>query len=229
MLASTAPDARVVSVPTGVDVAYFSPSPAPEVENRLVFSGSMDWYPNEDAIVYFVEQILPRVRRDLPNVTLTVVGRRPSAQVKALAAQAGVHVTGTVDDVRPYVAEASLYIVPLRVGGGTRLKIFEALAMGKAVLSTSVGAEGLNVVADQHLALADGPEPFSAAVTALLREPDRRRSLGAAGRRLVESRYSWKSVTAEFDAHLRDAADRKSGATTSSVRGLAAATGTLQR
>jgi glycosyltransferase involved in cell wall biosynthesis len=204
-LATLAPAARIVDVPTGVDITYFQPGRQPEVPGRLVFSGSMDWYPNEDAVLYFAEAVLPQIRRARPDVSLTVVGRRPSAKLRAAADEAGIDVTGTVDDVRPYVWDASLYIVPLRVGGGTRLKIFEALAMGKAVLSTTVGAEGLDVVPGQHLVLADGPDALCQEALALLGDPDRRRALGEAGRRLMEERYSWASVTAAFDRHLHDA------------------------
>ncbi len=111
--------------------------------------------------------------------------------------------TGTVDDVRPFVAEGEVYVVPLRVGGGTRLKIFEALAMGKAVVSTSLGAEGLPLEPGTHYLQADGPEAFARAVVALLHDPDRRRRLGAAGRELVETRYSWAEVARTIEAHLQ--------------------------
>jgi len=204
-LADLAPGARVLSVPTGVDVDYFTPGGGPQVPNRLVFSGSMDWYPNEDAMLHFVEAILPLVRREVPDASLTIVGRRPSAKVQALARQAGVQVTGTVDDVRTYVGEAPVYVVPLRAGGGTRLKIFEALAMGKPVVSTTVGAEGLALQSGRDVVIADTPEAFSAAVVRLLREPAEREAIGAAGRALVEARYSWASVTRAFERGLQDA------------------------
>jgi glycosyltransferase involved in cell wall biosynthesis len=204
-LASEAPGTTVVDVPTGVDIGYFQPGAEPEVANRLVFSGSMDWYPNEDAILHFIGEVLPLVRRERPDVSLVVVGRRPSDRLRAVAERAGVTVTGTVADVRPHLAEASLYVVPLRVGGGTRLKIFEALAMGKAVLSTTVGAEGLDVVDGRHLVLADGPEAFANAIAGLLGDSTRRRRLAAEGRRLVEDRYSWGQVTRAFERHLERA------------------------
>jgi glycosyltransferase involved in cell wall biosynthesis len=205
-LQSLAPRSRCVAIPTGVDTAYFTPSAAPEVANRVVFTGSMDWFPNEDAILYFVEAILPRIRRELPDVTLTVVGRNPSARVREASSRAGVVVTGTVDDVRPYVGEAAVYVVPLRAGGGTRLKIFEALAMGKAVVSTSVGAEGLAVTPGRDVAIADRPDEFARAVVALLRDPARRQALGRAGRLLVQRRYSWEQVSAEFDGWCQSVA-----------------------
>ena len=146
-LQALAPGARCVSIPTGVDTSYFQPAGRREVSDRLVFTGSMDWYPNEDAILFFIDAILPRIQAEIPGITLSVVGRKPSERLRAAADRAGVVVTGTVDDVRPYVDEAALYVVPLRAGGGTRLKIFEALAMGKAVVSTTVGAEGLALTA----------------------------------------------------------------------------------
>src|SRR4029079_2738845 len=117
-LSALAPGARVTSIPTGVDTNYFSPTAAPEIPGRLVFTGSMDWQPNEDAVTYFADAILPRIRQELPTVSFAIVGRRPSARVQAVAERAGILVTGTVDDVRPYIAQAAVYVVPLRAGGG---------------------------------------------------------------------------------------------------------------
>jgi glycosyltransferase involved in cell wall biosynthesis len=201
-LSEAAPDVPITDVPTGVDIDFFSPRDVPRVPGRLVFSGSMDWYPNEDAILHFTAEILPIVRAVRPDVTLTVVGRRPSERLRAAALQAGIALTDTVPDVRPYVAEAELYVVPLRVGGGTRLKIFEALAMGMPVLSTTVGAEGLDLENGRHLRLADGPAAFAAAIVELLEDAPTRAALGREGRRLVETRYSWSSVTRVFERHL---------------------------
>ncbi|PYN85795.1 MAG: group 1 glycosyl transferase [Candidatus Rokuibacteriota bacterium] len=199
LLAAAAPGASVRAVPTGVDIDYFAPDGVAEVPGRLVFTGSMDWYPNEDGIAHFIEAVLPRVRREVPAATLTVVGRNPSDRLRDAAAAAGVRVTGLVDDVRPHMAEAAVYVVPLRIGGGTRLKIFEALSMAKAVVSTAVGAEGLPVAPGRHFLQADEPAAFAEAVTSLLRDSARRRAIGAAGRRLVEERYSWSKVVDEFE------------------------------
>jgi glycosyltransferase involved in cell wall biosynthesis len=205
-LSAIAPAAQVVSIPTGVDTSYFQPGDGPETPGTLVFTGSMDWYPNEDGILNFIETTLPRIEREVPGSFLTVVGRRPSQRLRAQAAAARVRVTGTVDDVRPHMAEAAVYVVPLRVGGGTRLKIFEALAMGKAVVSTGVGAEGLPLVPGRHALIADSPAEFADAVVGLLRDPDRRQALGQAGRRLVEERFSWRQVAREFGERLKEAA-----------------------
>lgn len=204
LLAAHAPRGRIHALPTGVDTTYFTPNGSPETPNTLVFHGGMDWFPNEDGILYFIDAVLPRIRRDVPQVSLMVVGRSPSARLRRAAAKAIVWVTGTVDDVRPYVTEAAVYVVPLRVGGGTRLKIFEALAMGKAVVSTSVGAEGLPLVPGTHFLQADDPGDFAEAVVALLRDPARRQALGSAGRQLVEERYSWAQVAREFEARCEE-------------------------
>ena len=203
-LARLAPRARIVTVPTGVDTAYFAPTAVPEKPGRLVFTGSMDWYPNEDAILFFIDRILPAIRRAVPGVSMAVVGRNPTGRMRAVAERAGIRVTGTVEDVRVHVEPAAVYVVPLRVGGGTRLKIFEALAMGKAVLSTTVGAEGLALEPGRQVVLGDGAEALSRELVALLRSPDRRASLGSEGRRLVEECYSWKTVTTTFESGLQD-------------------------
>jgi glycosyltransferase involved in cell wall biosynthesis len=204
-----------------VDTTYFRPLAAREVPQRLVFTGSMDWFPNEDAILYFVEAILPRIRAEIDGITLTVVGRNPSARLRAAVEPAGVVVTGTVDDVRPYVDEAALYIVPLRAGGGTRLKIFEALSMGKAVVSTKVGAEGLALTPGRDVVIADEPDAFAASVVALLRDPARRFAIGRAGRQLVQSRYSWEQVSSEFEQHCQSIARIRRARSGTSLAALA--------
>lgn len=203
-LAATAPDARICAIPTGVDTHYFSPNGYHEHANRIVFSGSMDWHPNEDAVAHFADAILPRIRAEIPDASLTVVGRNPGARLRELAARSDIVVTGTVDDVRPSIAEAAVYVVPLRAGSGTRLKIFEALAMGKAVVSTTVGAEGLALEPGRHFVAADEPAAFADAVVGLLRDPDRRQALGRAGRSLVETYYSWAMVTREFERRCEE-------------------------
>jgi len=187
------------SIPTGVDTTYFKANGTPERPHHLVFSGAMDWFPNEDAIVYFASEVLPTIRREVPDVTMTVVGRNPSARLREAAGQTGVRITGTVPDVRPFIDEGEVYVVPLRIGGGTRLKIFEALSMGKAVVSTTVGAEGLPLQDGQHFVRADSPNAIARSVVSLLNDAPRRRSLGSAGRQLVNEHYSWPSVARVFE------------------------------
>jgi len=189
-------------VPTGVDTEFFAPTPSAAASRRLVFTGSMDWLPNEDAMVFFVREVLSLIRAEEPDVTLSIVGRAPTPAVRKLAREPGVHVTGAVDDVRPYVDEAAVYVVPLRIGGGTRLKIFEAMAMGKAVVSTTVGAEGLPVVDGTHMMLADDPRSFARETVALIRDLDRRRQLERAARALVVSKYDWSAVAGELEQAL---------------------------
>jgi sugar transferase (PEP-CTERM/EpsH1 system associated) len=194
-----APAAPMSVIPNGVDIDYFRPSPETAERPHLVFTGAMGWPPNADAMLYFGREILPCIQSRFPEVQLFIVGLHPPEAVKALGQQPHVHVTGFVADVRPYMADASVYIVPLRSGSGTRLKILEALAMGKAVVSTRVGAEGLDVVDGRHLLLADEPEEFAAAVCDLLQDPTRRQALGQAGRALVEADYDWKAIAADLD------------------------------
>jgi sugar transferase (PEP-CTERM/EpsH1 system associated) len=194
---------RITVIPTGVDVEYFRPSPDRTQPNTLVFSGAMDWMPNEDAMVYFIKRILPRIRRQIPNASLCVVGRNPSRALLELAAgHQGIEITGIVDDIRPFVHRAAVYLVPLRVGGGTRLKIFEAMAMGKAVVSTTIGAEGLPVHPGQDILIADDPDDFADKTVELLGNSDRRAELGWRARELVGRTYSWDAVVQPFETVL---------------------------
>lgn len=196
---------KITTIPTGVDVEYFSPvtDTAKSSARSLVFTGSMDWLPNEDAIVYFCEEIFPIIRQKAPEVQLLVVGRQPTRRLKALAeSHPEITLTGTVPDIRPFVRDANVYVVPLRIGGGTRIKIFEAMAMGKPVVSTSLGAEGLPVTHGQDIVIADTPQAFAAAVLRLLASTDEQKRIGRAARQLVEGRYSWSAVTDVFDSAL---------------------------
>lgn len=189
-------------VPTGVDTEFFQPAVSAPASRSLVFTGSMDWLPNEDAMIFFCREVLPLIRAEEPETTLSIVGRAPTPPVVRLGREPGITVTGRVDDVRPHIAPASVYVVPLRIGGGTRLKIFEAMAMGKAVVSTDVGAEGLPVRGGEHVVLANSPREFAAGVVQLMRDVDRRRSLEAAARTLVVERYDWSAAAGELERAL---------------------------
>jgi polysaccharide biosynthesis protein PslH len=202
------------AVPTGVDADYYRPDPAaaepPHPE--LVFTGSMDWLPNVDGITWFAAEVLPLITRQLPDARLKVwvVGRKPLPAIEQLPARyPQIEVTGTVDDVRPYMGRAQVYIVPLRIGGGTRMKIFEAMAMGKPVVSTRVGAEGLPVNDGKDILLADQPAAFAEATLSLLRSQQRRQQLGAAGRRLVTERFSWEGVARAFTDTCQEVVEHK--------------------
>jgi sugar transferase (PEP-CTERM/EpsH1 system associated) len=204
------PDVRVKPmwvIPTGVDTEYFAPVTVSAPEPRLVFTGSMDWLPNEDAMRFFCHEVLPLIRAQEPRTRLAIVGRTPTPAVRALADE-HIEVTGTVADIRPFMRKATVYVVPLRIGGGTRLKIFEAMAMGQAVVSTTVGAEGLPVVDGEHAIIADGPRAFADAVVSLLRDTRRRQALGAAARKLVVEHYDWSVAGGVLDAALTQCAAR---------------------
>lgn len=190
---------HVPDVPTGVDTDYFVREPdVARAPGSMVFTGSMDWMPNEDGIAWFVESILPQIRAAIPDATLTIVGRNPTAKVRALESAPGVTVTGSVPDVRPYLASHQLFIVPLRVGGGTRLKIYEGMTMGLPTVSTTIGAEGLPVVDGEHLLLADDPSSFARACIALLSDPTRCEVMGNAADHYVREHFGWAGVAKRF-------------------------------
>lgn len=201
---------RVTSIPNGVDTSFFDGVQAPEVPNSLVFVGGLTWFPNRDAIGYFCEQVLPLVAAEVPDVRLTVVGKNPDPRaVREIAGNARVRLTGLVEDVRPLIAEAAAYVVPLRVGGGTRLKILDALSMGKAIVSSSVGCEGLEVTHGEHLLVADEPQAFAAEIVRVLRDRALAQRLGAAGRALVERRYEWGVIAGDLLQVYQSAAERR--------------------
>jgi sugar transferase (PEP-CTERM/EpsH1 system associated) len=190
----------VYDVPTGVDTEFFRPSETVEAKpHSLVFTGSMDWLPNEDAIRYFVREIMPLIKTELPDVTLTVVGRNPPAALVDLSKEdPSLIITGRVDDVRPYMEQAAAYIVPLRIGGGTRLKIFEAMAMEKAVVSTTIGAEGLPLTDGVELLLADEAQTFADAVVKVLSDTEYAKQLGQRAATVVRENHGWGPVTEDF-------------------------------
>lgn len=197
MALAMAPEARVEVVPNGVDTEEFRPdATVAEEPATLVFSGLMDSRSNVDGVLYFVREILPLVRREVPEVRLRILGQRPAPAVQALAKDPAIEVTGFVRDVRPLAQRGTVHVVPLRVGGGSRLKILQALALEKAVVSTTVGAEGLELTAGEHLVIADEAEAFARETVALLRDGERRKALGSAGRRAVVERYDWRAITA---------------------------------
>lgn len=187
-------------VPTGVDSTYFTPSTQRE-PHTVAFLGSMDWEANRQAVRSFLKECFPAIRAEFSDAKFIVIGRNPPADLKELATQSpNLIVTGTVPDVRPYLAQASVMILPLQVGGGTRIKVFEALAAGLAIVSTTVGVEGLPVQHDEHALIADTMPAFTEATLSLLRQPERARRLGLEGRRLVEENFSWEAASQKFKA-----------------------------
>lgn len=191
---------RVTVVPNGVDERYFTPHDAEIKPGSMVFTGSMDWRPNQDGIKYFIDEIFPLIKRQIPVATFTVVGRKPPRWLMDLARRTdGVAVTGTVDDVRPYIASSALYVVPLRVGGGSRLKILEAMSMAKVVLSTTVGAEGLDVAEGKHILLRDSAQDFADAACLVLADSNSYEDYGIAGRKLILESYTWDAIAKVMD------------------------------
>jgi glycosyltransferase involved in cell wall biosynthesis len=190
----------VRSVQTGVDLDYFRPPPNPPARKAdLLFLGSMDWMPNVDGIKWFVSDVLPLIHAKRPQTTLALVGRKPTAEILALARRdSRIVVSGTVPDVRPWLHGSTVSIVPLRIGGGTRLKIYEAVAARVPVVSTTIGAEGLAATNGVHIRLEDSPERLAACCLELLDNESERRRLSEAAYDLVASKYSWDAVTAEF-------------------------------
>lgn len=185
---------NVSTVENGVDVDHFVSNGGPK-NGSLVFVGSMDWLPNVDGIKYFVDDILPLIQREVGAIPFYVVGKNPPRDITELAKKKeGVIVTGAVDDVRPYIDAASVYVVPLRFGGGTRLKVLEAFAMGKTVVSTSLGSEGIDFKAGEHLLIADDPKAFAECVITLLKNEKRNEQMRRAARKLAEERYSWHVI-----------------------------------
>lgn len=190
----------VEAVPTGVDTDYFAPMGRVTRDPvNLVFTGSMDWLPNDDAMHFFVEQVLPLVRALVPEVTLSIVGRSPSRWLQDLASRdRSIVVTGRVEDVRPYLAQASAYVVPIRVGGGTRLKIYEGMAMECPMVSTTIGAEGLPLTNGVELVIADTAAAFAEATVRLLRDRAFATDLASRAARRVRTEFAWDGVASRF-------------------------------
>ena len=194
------PGLDVTIVPNGIDTQTYTPAPSYPHAPTLVFTGTMDFRPNVDAVLWFARKVLPRVRAEVPEARFVVVGQRPHRRLDGLRGDPAVTLTGWVEDVRPYIAQAAVYVAPLRMGGGTRLKLLEAMAMGKPVVATRLGAEGYPVTHGRELLLADTPADFASAVVALLRAPERRAELGRAGRAFVEQRYDWRVIVPRVEA-----------------------------
>jgi glycosyltransferase involved in cell wall biosynthesis len=191
------PACKITVVPTGVDTQQFQVAPpSSATPPRIVFTGSMDWEPNIDAVEYFCGQIWPRVLAEFPDAIFQIVGRTPFARVQRLASESVV-VTGTVPSVTDYLRDATVVVVPLRIGGGTRLKIYEAMAMGKALVSTSIGAEGLSFQNGQDILLADNASSFADAILLLVRDAHARRKFEQAAVQLA-ARFDWSVVSAQF-------------------------------
>jgi len=197
------PQARTFLVTNGVDTTAFSRNGQPRDPNTILFVGGFEYAPNVDAFFYFCREILPLVRARRSDAQFIAAGRNPTPAMREYAAAGvGIGLTGTVKDVRPYYGRASVVVIPLRVGGGTKLKTLEAFGMGVPVVSTSVGCEGLEVEAGIHCAIADGPERFAENVLDLLAQPEYADQLAQQARRLVTERYDWQQIASRFESVL---------------------------
>lgn len=197
ILQQRAPEMQCHVVPNGVDSEFFSKRETQIDPNLILFTGTISYYPNTEGVIYFAQNIWPLIKEAHPDASFCIAGKAPPPEVCKLAQQDNsIEVTGSVDDMRDYYAKASVVAVPLRIGGGTRLKILEAMAMEKAVISTSLGAEGIDVTDGKNILLRDTPQDFADAVVATMKNEAERQRLEAAGRALVEEKYDWRAVTA---------------------------------
>ena len=187
------PSLRIHVIPTAVDTEYFRPSNEP-YEHMVLFTGTMGYFPNDDAVLYFHREILPLIKRAVPDIKFYVVGNNPPPKVRALEVSGDTVVTGHVDDVRPYFRRAAVFVCPLRSGSGIQTKNLEAMAMGVPVVTTSFGFEGIEGVPGRDLLVADDPSDFAREVIGLIKDGGWRARIGLNGRKLVESKYSWRAV-----------------------------------
>lgn len=196
------PRALTAVVPNAVETQYFSPGPRRREPGTILFYGTLSYYPNLDGLLFFLREVMPAVRRLHPSARLKIVGKNPPAALRRFEAR-DVTFTGFVEDLRPHLAQASVVIAPLRIGGGTRLKVLEAMAMAAPVVSTSLGAEGIAVTHGREVLLADTAETFAGEVVRVLRDDDLGAELGSAGRRLVEKSYDWRASARALEALYR--------------------------
>jgi glycosyltransferase involved in cell wall biosynthesis len=195
-----APGITVTVVPNGIDLEEYTDYDGPVEPFDLVFTGKMDFRPNIDAMLWMGREVWPLICRQRPQTRLAIVGQRPHVRLDPLRGDDGITITGWVPDVRPYIAGATVYVAPLRVGGGTRLKLLQALAMARATVATSLGAEGFPVTHGHELLLADTPEDFAQAVLRLVEDREQRAQLGEAARRFVEAAYGWDTLIPKLEA-----------------------------
>jgi glycosyltransferase involved in cell wall biosynthesis len=194
---------RIMAIPYGVDLEYYARETAPEL-GRIVFTGSMNWPPNEDAAEHFAQEIMPAIRSRIADASFWIVGADPSQRVQKLASLPGVHVTGTVADIRPWIWSAAVYASPLRFGLGVKNKILEAMASGAAIVATTRSLSGTPMVHGDDAMIADDDAGFAEAVVKLLSNPELRESMASKARRKAEKEYSWSAITARLEDLYRE-------------------------
>ncbi|MFZ1060704.1 MAG: TIGR03087 family PEP-CTERM/XrtA system glycosyltransferase, partial [Candidatus Rokuibacteriota bacterium] len=211
LLKSFAPWANTAVIPNGIDLDHFTPVASAVADPTLIFTGAMDYLPNIDAVHYFCSDIYPVVRREVPEVRFLIVGLNPPASVLRLGRLPGVVVTGTVPDVRPFYAQASVCVAPLRIARGVQTKILQGMAMGLPVITTSRGCQGIEARPGQDLLVEDDPIVFATRLVELLRNPTLRCGLGRRARAFVEAHHPWESSLARLEALLRSTAASQPG------------------
>ena len=197
------PSIKVSVIPAGVDTDYFYPQAAPEEHHAITFVGSMDWRANIDGVLWFVDKVLPAIHNKYPQMKLCLVGSNPAKKIRMLR-NSFIDVRPNVPDVREYMAKAEILIVPLRVGGGMRIKILEALAMKKAVISTSIGCEGIDVKHGEDVLVADSEEEFIKSISLLIENRDYRQRLGIQGCNTIQKKYSWEAIAKSIESNYED-------------------------
>jgi glycosyltransferase involved in cell wall biosynthesis len=203
------PGVEIWAVPNGVDTELFAPAPPRgNRKNAILLCSGLAVYRNREAALWFACRVLPRIRRKIPDAEFWVVGSNPNREIWRLAETPGIHVTGTVEDVRPYYAMAKVAVAPYHFGEGTKIKVVEAMACGMPVVSTSIGCQGLEVIDGKHLLIADNKVEFSRCVTELLRDPQRAQALAAAARGLAVEKYTWEGLIAELEPKLEELVQR---------------------
>jgi glycosyltransferase involved in cell wall biosynthesis len=204
------PNAHAVVVPNGVDCEFFASAGTPTRANSLAFVGTMNWYPNVDAMQFFLRDVWPGLRQQVPGLTLDIAGSNPPDSLVQLGQSlAGVSVRGYLPDIRPLIDGAAIFVCPIRDGGGTKLKILDAFAMRKCVVAHPIACEGIDVTPGRDVILASTPQEFVAAIRALLEDAPRRVALGTAARELVEKQYSFRAIGAQFSSVLEETARRQ--------------------
>jgi glycosyltransferase involved in cell wall biosynthesis len=206
-LQQLAPGLAVTVVPNGVDLDFYRPGVTPAAPglgpHSLVFTGKMDFRPNVDAVLWFVNEVLPLITAVLPDARFYAVGQSPHPRLTALAGHPSVAITGRVPDTRPYIAGAGVYVIPLRIGGGTRLKVLEAMAMGQVMVSTRLGCDGFPLEDGREVRFADTPDAFAGAVISLLQDREQSEAIGRAARTYVESHYGWDAIVPRLEVLYR--------------------------
>jgi glycosyltransferase involved in cell wall biosynthesis len=204
MITSLAPASKTLTITNGVDLSYFASLSERQESNKLTFTGVMNYGPNEDAVLYFGKEIFPKIKKDFPAAEFWAVGAGPSSEIRSLMSQPGIYVTGRVDDIRPYLGSAGIFVCPLRYGAGMKNKVLAAMAMRTPVVATPISLDGIEATPDKNVLVAESAEAFATQIGRLLTDRPLGRSLGEEGYKLVAEKYSWGSRAETLESVLMD-------------------------